>query len=150
MLPYKVSCSLDIKFRILIYTVCSSIATVPKPDILLLKSDEEHYAGSSLTLTCKTELRSTVDTGVIVATRWRKGGMDITASDHILVSSTSQTGAWTYESTVSLNPLSQVLHAGLYKCEVSVHSYPPSSFVLLATNSAMQSIDIQSKYNSFI
>ncbi len=119
--------------------------TVSQPTVTIITSSEVSFAGSALTLTCRTQLSATVDSGVVVVATWKKAGQLISNSDRISISPSTEGSPGVYESTLTVEPASIVLHSGLYSCEVLVVSYPSSQYVLPATASAMEQITVQSK-----
>ena len=61
------------------------------------------------------------------------------------VVSSTQVGAFVYQSTAEFSPVSQQLDSGLYTCEVMVTPSAPSSFMTSTTSLSSLSVAVHGK-----
>ena len=110
---------------------------VPVPSVsITMSSDNPLYAGSSLTITCITELSASIDTDVIVSALWKKAGDSISSGDRITISQPQLVSSSVYESELTISPLSTTLDSGDYSCEISVHPSPVSPYIAASASAS--------------
>lgn len=90
-----------------------------------------------------------VDTSYTVAVTWLKSGTVINSNFRTNVSNVTQLSLFSYEATLTLNPLSSAVDTGTYTCRVTVTPAPPSSLVRGVTHFDTETITVQGTVASF-
>ena len=95
----------------------SFLCSVPQPDVdITLSRAASLHTGGDLTLTCTVTLDPSVDTGVMVVTKW-SGPRDISGGRY---STTPASGSdTTYTSSLTISHITDQ-DDGIYTCTVSV------------------------------
>ena len=124
---------------------CINTNPVSQPVVTFITPPEAPFAGGTLSLTCRTELTPTVDSGVVVVATWKKAGEDVSSDDHVTISPSTESSSGVYDSVLTVEPVSLTVDGVLYSCEVLVVSSPSSQYVLPATSSATGQVTLQSK-----
>ena len=119
--------------------ICTPFSTVPIPQVTISFLYDEMYAGSNQVLTCNIQLDSSVDTGVIVTSAWRKDSYLLNISQYLQIQATLPAGPNYYQSQVQFSPLGYTAHDGDYSCDVEV--YPKGAFNSLYISSSMGTSD---------
>ena len=101
------------------------VPAVPPPSVSVTNSSGT-YAGTNFTLTCTIELRTAVDTQVVVNSTWR-GPVGIPTGTRVVSSSPTGTGA-RYQTILMFRPLN-TSDSGNYTCEATVSPSPESQFI---------------------
>ena len=101
------------------------VPAVPPPSVSVTNSSGT-YAGTNFTLTCIIELRTAVDTQVVVNSTWR-GPVGIPAGTRVVASAPTGTGA-RYQTILMFRPLN-TSDSGNYTCEATVSPSPESQFI---------------------
>ena len=102
------------------------------------------YAGSVLTLRCGAEIDAAVDVPYSVAVMWTRSGAALGSSDRVTLSNVTQLSPYTYEASLSINPLSSTSDTGTYACQMRVNPDPPLQG---ASQSDMETISVQGIYS---
>ena len=124
--------------------ICFFVA--PDPTVILSASPNGTiYSGSILLLTCTAQISAEIDTAVVVNITWRKSGVLLANQGRATVVSSTQIGAFVYQSTAEFSPVSQQLDSGLYTCEVMVTPSDPSSFMTSTTSLSSLSVAVHGK-----
>ena len=105
------------------------VPAVPPPSVSVTNSSGT-YAGTNFTLTCTIELRTAVDTQVVVNSTWREP-LGIPAGTRVVASAPTGTGA-RYQTILMFRPLN-TSDSGNYTCEVTVSPSPESQFIIAST-----------------
>ena len=100
------------------------VPAVPPPFVSVTNSSGT-YAGTNFTLTCTIELRTAVDTQVVVNSTWH--GPVILAGTRVVASEPTGTGT-RYQTILMFRPLN-TSDSGNYTCEVTVSPSPESQFI---------------------
>ena len=101
------------------------VPAVPPPSVSVTNSSGT-YAGTNFTLTCTIELRTAVDTQVVVNSTWR-GPLGIPTGTRVVSSAPTGTGA-RYQTILMFRPLN-TSDSGNYTCEATVSPSPESQFI---------------------
>ena len=101
------------------------VPAVPPPSVSVTNSSGT-YAGTNFTLTCTIELRTAVDTQVVVNSTWR-GPVGIPTGTRVVASAPTGTGA-RYQTILMFRPLN-TSDSGNYTCEATVSPSPESQFI---------------------
>ena len=104
------------------------VPAVPPPSVSVTNSSGT-YVGTNFTLTCTIELRTAVDTPVVVNSTWH--GPVIPTGARVVASEPTGTGA-RYQTVLMFRPLN-ASDSGNYTCEVTVSPFPESQFITAST-----------------
>ena len=121
--------------------------TVPQPSVEITTplSSTPVYAGTPLTLRCGIGVGIVVDTSYTIAVTWLKSGTVISSNFRTNVSNVTQLSLFSYEATLTLNPLSSAVDTGTYTCRVTVTPTPPSPLVRGVTHFDTETITVQGR-----
>ena len=122
---------------------CHFIVPPPTVEVLTDQRSRPFYAGSSLLLICLVEVDSAVDVSQRIDVVWKKSGEALEKDYRIWISNVTQLSSQSYQSDLSLNPLSASLDMGVYTCEVEVDSKPSLLYVLRAIHSTSFTVNVQ-------
>ncbi len=100
----------------------SLIVPPPLLTISLSPSQENHYAGSPLNMTCKTKLIPEIDVPVLVTPTWFKDGLAQLPNTTRI--SYSQDGA-----SVVFSSLSKAIDSGSYECLILLQAMEYPQFI---------------------
>ena len=101
------------------------LSTVPPPSVNVTNSSAA-YAGTNFNLTCTIELNTAVDTSVVVNSTW---GQPVLIPH---VTSEPNGNRTKYLTTLMFRPLS-TSDTGNYTCEATVSPSPESQFITVST-----------------
>ena len=100
------------------------------------------YAGSSLTLTCTVLFTSAIDVQYSVNIAVTRSGNQLN-NNYTTVSPVVSFNAFTYQTTVEIDVVTQTHTSGVYTCTAVVMPNSPSPFVLSSTNSDSITITVE-------
>lgn len=82
---------------------------------------EAYIAGTSLVLRCTIAVDSDVNTGVAIAVKWLRNGIEMSNSARITTADPVQIGTHEYDATLRFDTLSSTRDTGNYTCRASAY-----------------------------
>ncbi len=103
------------------------------------------FSGTSLSLTCTFELHNMIDSPLGLNGVWERGGEVLNSDRRVSISTISLIRPSTYQTTLSISPLSNTLDNGQYTCQSVLVS---GTYVLYAEASQQVTVSIGGTYAS--
>lgn len=145
---YTVSTLHDIIVRgTAIFTLIAShlpFPAVPAPSVVISGVPTTPlYAGTSLLLTCTIELHGMIDSEVTLNSFWRRGGEVLSPNSRLNISTIRMTSSSTYQTTLTISPLSNTMDSGQYSCQSVLRS---DDYVLYTDGSQQVTVTVRGEH----
>ena len=116
---------------------------VPLPVVSINVPSLPIYAGSVVTLTCRVEVFTAVDTDTTATINWRRDTELLSSGNRISLLDTTPIGLSVYERQLVFSSLAWNTDDGTYTCDGQVFPQPASAFIL-ASESQLDQIALES------
>ena len=94
---------------------------------------------------CTIEYSEAVDTPIVVTGTWRRAGELLSDDNHVLVSDITPLDGMTYQTNVTLSPLSNTQDSGQYSCEAAIGPQTASVFIIMSSDSDSVTLNVEGK-----